>query len=97
MYIKKNRLSVIVVNTQRIMIKKESLWQILDSHNPDIILMSETWLDQDIHDAEVMPPDLNYELFQKDRRDGYGRVLIAIKRNLITCMSLSPGRVTVNF
>ena len=69
--------------------KKESLWQILDFHNPDIILVSETWLNPDIHVAEVIPPDLNYELFRKDRRDCYRGVLIAIKRNLIygkTCV-----------
>ncbi|MEW8547322.1 MAG: reverse transcriptase domain-containing protein, partial [Candidatus Thiodiazotropha sp.] len=65
------------------MSKKESLWQILSSHSPDIILVSETWLKPDINDPEVIPPDLNYELFRNDRKDGYGGVLVAVKRDLI--------------
>lgn len=76
-------MSVIVVNAQSIMAKKESFRQILDSHNPDIILMSKTWLKPDMYDAEVIPPDVNYELFRNDKTDGHGGFLIAIKRNLI--------------
>ena len=49
--VKTNNLSVIVVNTQSIMAKKESLWQIIESQRPDLILASETWLKSDIHDC----------------------------------------------
>ena len=80
---KKNRLSCIVVNTQSIMPKKESLWQILESENPDIILACETWLKPDIHDSEIIPADLEYEIFRKDRKDGYGGVMIGVKRQLV--------------
>ena len=80
---KTNNLSVIVVNTQSIMDKKESLWQIIESQRPDVILASETWLKSDIRDSEIIPADLGYELFRNERSDGYGGVMIAVKRTLI--------------
>ena len=80
---KKNTLSCIVVNTQSIMSKKESLWQILESENPDIILACETWLKPDIDDSDIIPADLEYEIFRKDRKDGYGGVKIGVKRQLV--------------
>ena len=81
--VKANNLTVIVINTQSIMAKKESLWQIIDNHRPDVILASETWLKNDIHDSEIIPADFGFELFRKERRDGYGGVLIAVKCTLI--------------
>ena len=66
------------------MAKKESLWQIIESQRPDVILASETWLKSDIHDSEIIPADLGYELFRNDRSDGYGGVMIAVKRTLRT-------------
>ena len=81
--VKANNLTVIVVNTQSSMAKKECLWQIIDDQRPDVILASETWLKSDIHDTEIIPADFGYELFRNDRSDGYGGVLIAVKRTLI--------------
>ena len=81
--VKANNMTVIVVNTQSIMAKKECLWQIIDDQRPDVILASETWLKSDIHDTEIIPADFGYELFRNDRSDGYGGVLIAVKRTLI--------------
>ena len=74
---------VIIVNTQSIMAEKESLWHIIDSHQPDVILVSETWLKGYVHDSEIFPADLGYEIFRIDRSDGYGGVLIAVKRKLV--------------
>ena len=65
------------------MAKKESPWQVPDSHNPDLILMSETRLKSDIHDSKVITPDLSYELFLNYRSDRYGGVMVAVKRHLI--------------
>ena len=80
---KKNRLSILIANVQSIMSKKESLWLSLESEKPDIVLACETWVKPDIFDSEVIPSDFEYEIFRKDRKDGYGGVLIAIKRNLV--------------
>ena len=68
--VKKNSLSCIVVNTQSILSKKESLWQVLETEAPDIIIACETWLKPDVHDSEVIPTDLEYDIFRKDRVDG---------------------------
>ena len=38
------------------------------------VFVSQTWR---------IPSDFEYEIFRKDRKDGYGGVLIAIKRNLV--------------
>ena len=52
----------------------------LENHSPDIITGCETWLTSSILDNEVIPR--NYKLYRKDRKDGYGGVLIGIKSNL---------------
>ena len=47
------------------------------------MIACETWLKPDVHDSEVIPTDLEYDIFRKDRVDGYGGVLIAVKRPLV--------------
>ena len=42
-----------------------------------------TWLKPDIHDSKIIPADLEYEIFRKYRKDGYGGVLIGVKRQLV--------------
>ena len=65
------------------MAKKESLWQIIDDQQPDVILASKTWLKSDIHNSEIIAADFGYDLFRKDTSDGYGGVLIAVKCTFI--------------
>ncbi|CAG2207668.1 unnamed protein product [Mytilus edulis] len=43
---------------------------------------TETWLLPSICSAEIFPP--NYEVIRKDRKDGYGGVLLAIKKEYIS-------------
>ena len=81
--------------------KKESLWHILESESSDIILACKTWLKPDIHDSEIIPTDLGYEIFRKDRNDGYGGVMIGVKRQLVyehvpTSDSCEPVAVKVS-
>ena len=54
----------------------------LENHSPNIITGCETWLTSSILDNEIIPRD--YKLYQKDRKDGYGGVLIGIKSNLLS-------------
>ena len=42
---------------------------------------TETWLTPSICSAEIFPS--NYEVLRKDRKDGHGGVLLAIKKDLI--------------
>jgi hypothetical protein len=50
---------------------------ILFEHKPEIVIGTETWLNSSIQDSELFPPD--FAVFRKDRPDGYGGILIAIK------------------
>jgi exonuclease III len=66
------------------------LWQMsemmfdrsLDSSNPDIICGNETWLKPSICKSEIFPDESDYEIFRKDRKDGFGGVMLAIKSNI---------------
>jgi len=46
---------------------------------PDII-GKESWLNPSIYTSEVFPP--TYNVYRKDRSDGYGRVFIACHHKL---------------
>ena len=69
-----------LINIQSILSSRESLWQLIDQHNPDIIYGCETWLNQSVYDNEVLPS--SYKLYHNDRTDGYGGVLLGIKSEL---------------
>ena len=62
--------------------KKESLWNLLDHHNPDVICICETWLNPNILNNEVLSQ--SYKLFREDRADGYGGILIGVKCNVLS-------------
>ena len=47
----------------------------------DIILGNECWLNTDIASGEIFPD--HYDVFRKDRPDGYGGVFQATKKDLI--------------
>jgi hypothetical protein len=48
---------------------------LLDSRNPDILFGCETWLNPNITDNEILPENTGYNIFCKDRKDGYGGVM----------------------
>ena len=51
---RKNNIRVLVTNRQSNMSKKESLWETIDSSQPDIICASETWLSDKISNSEFI-------------------------------------------
>ena len=61
--------------------KKHSFWNFLDSSNPDIICGNETWLKPSICNSEILPDESDYEIFRKDRKEGFGGVMLEIKSN----------------
>ena len=75
-------LRTIVLNFQSIRNKKASLLNLIDSANPDLIIGSETWLKPTEHSSEFFPP--NYVVYRKDRPDGYGGCLLAVKTDFIS-------------
>ena len=72
---------VLVVNCQSIMAKKESFWETIDTSSPDIICANETWLSQKVLNSEFIQ---DFEVYRKDRATGYGGVLIAVKKDIIS-------------
>ena len=77
-----NKFTVLNINFQSIKNKKAELLNIIDSYNPTIILGTETWLNNSIHSSEIFPP--SYNIYRKDRKDGFGGVLIAISADIIS-------------
>ena len=76
-------LKLMLINIQSIISKKEVFWELLGNYSPDIIAGCEIWLTSLILDNEIIP-DNNYKLYRKDRKDGYGGVLLGIKSNLFS-------------
>jgi len=86
-------LTLLLLNAQSITAKKASFGNLLNEHNPDIIAISETWLNPDISSSEFLP--LEYNIFRKDRSDDYGGILLACHNSLncqiLTCNSDSEA------
>jgi len=73
-------LRTLEINFQSISAKREVFWSLVDAVKPDIIYGCETWLKPDIRLGEIFPP--GYNLYRKDRSDGYGGVLLGIHSSL---------------
>lgn len=54
-------------------------------HDPDVVVITETWLHAGITDEEIIPP--NYKIMRKDRGSRGGGVALVVKREL-ECFSL---------
>ena len=61
---------------------------LIETAHPDIIVATETciWLDSSITNNEVIPEDLNYMIYRRDRNNGYGGVLLAVS----SCLQSFP-------
>ena len=82
--VKVDALRILVVNCQSIRAKRESLHTCVDSYKPQIIIGSESWLDDSISNNEVFPPD--FSAFRKDRvhgNDSRGGVFVALRNDII--------------
>lgn len=70
------------INIQSIKRKKAEVnMNLIEQSDLSIIMGIETWLLPSIWSAEIFPP--NYEIIHKDRKYGYGGVLLAIKKEYI--------------
>ncbi|XP_072038658.1 uncharacterized protein [Amphiura filiformis] len=78
---KKDNLRIMVVNCQGLRTKKESFAACVDNLNPDIVIGTESWLDDSVTNSEVFPHNL--VVYRKDRITHAGGVFIAIRDNMI--------------
>jgi hypothetical protein len=60
-------------------------WNLIDTYNPDVVIGTESWLGEEINNAEVFRDD--YTTFRRDRCPRGGGVFICVK-NYIDCREL---------
>ena len=62
---------------------RDEFHTLLDQTNPGIVIGSETWLNSDINNAEIVPDDMGFEMFRRDRSSRDGGVLILVSKRFI--------------
>lgn len=68
--------TVLVVNCRSIMNKVDELASLIMTLNPQIVMGTESWLDDTVSDTEVFPP--GFTVYRKERhRHGGGVFLLA--------------------
>lgn len=84
----KNNIRVLTVNCQSISPKKGEFQVLVDSTKPDVVIATETWLQEGKHhDGEIGEANRfssEFKIYRKDRKDGYGGVFVAVSQNLIS-------------
>jgi hypothetical protein len=79
-------LVLLQVNSRSICNKILEFWNLIDTYNPDVVIGTESWLSEEINNAEVFRDD--YITFRRDRGTRGGGVFICVK-NYIHCRELS--------
>ena len=86
---KQHNFRSLVINANSIASKKAELESVLTYTDPDILIVTETKIDETVHTSEFLPA--NFKAFRKDRnRDG--GVMIAVKEN-VTASEISIREV----
>ena len=83
-------LVLLQVNCRIIYNKTLDFWNLIDTYNPDVVIGLESWLNEEISNAEVFRA--YYTTFRRDRFTRSDRVFICIK-NYITCTELWVDKV----
>jgi exonuclease III len=81
---------VLTINFQSIKNKKPEVELIIESCKPSIIFGTVTWLSNDISPYEYIPSS-KYNIYTKNRKDGYGGVLLAISNQLTSTQITKAG------
>jgi hypothetical protein len=68
---------VLQVNCRSIYNKALDIWNLVDTYNPDAVIDTEPWLQEDIGNAEVFRAD--FTTFRKDRSVCYGESSSALE------------------
>ena len=75
-------LSSVVINCQSILAKKSVFQNFLANFNPSVVIGCESWLSPEILSSKIFPS--HYQVYRKDRPDGYGAVFIACQDCLLS-------------
>ena len=71
-------------NARSLIPKLDELCLLVETHQPDIVCIIETWLDHNISDNEIHLP--GFQLYWLDRNRGGGGVFMYAQHNLIVNM-----------
>ena len=84
--LKSSNVKLASLNIQSVMSakKKPSFWNFLDNVQADIVCGCETWLSSSVGDSEILPANSPYNIYRKNRPDGYGGSLLLIKSDIIS-------------
>lgn len=72
--------SVMLINCRSVKNKTDELTGLVSSFGPDIVIGSESWLDESISSSEVFPAE--YVAYRKDRNTHGGGVFVLVKHTL---------------
>ena len=76
-------LKTLVLNAQSLSNKIDEIHCLIDEEKPDIITITETWLNHTIPSSDIITS--SYTVYRKDRSEGRGGgVLIAVQNKLLT-------------
>lgn len=75
-------LAVLFANISSLLYKCDLVCSLIDDNESNILVLTETWLNPDINDDEILPQTLSY-IYSKDQRGiRGGGVLLSISKSL---------------
>ena len=77
-------LTLAIINFRSIVNKKAEFLHFIQQSKPDLIIGTETWLTDDILNNEIIPNEFQYSIYRNDRNGGYGGVMIAVSKNIVS-------------
>ena len=85
-----NVLKILYYNARSLLPKFDELLILADSHNPDVICITESWLSGDIQDSEILIP--GYQSLRHDRnRHGGGVLMYVSHRFTVKLLPFHPS------
>ena len=83
-------LKILYYNARSLLPKFDELLILADSHNPDVICITESWLSVDIQDSEILIP--GYQSLRHDRnRHGGGILMYVSHRFTVKLLPFHPS------
>ncbi|KAG8235849.1 hypothetical protein J437_LFUL015779 [Ladona fulva] len=77
---------ILQVNCRSLVKKTLEFHSLIEIHEPDVIVCTETWLKEEISDAEIFPS--TFHTFRKDRLTKGGGICISVRKEFETSINL---------
>ena len=91
--INSNNMTIMYYNARSLIPKYDELFVTMETHNPDMICIVETWLCDDILNSEIALP--GYQLYRRDRNRHGGGVLIYVKDHFVCSILPSADNLEI--